>query len=162
MNWIAVKGVVKPGYGVASGQGDNTPYPRGSIAMQAPFFQQLGLDLTPYFSGTLNVSIAPHQFAFIQPEYAFRQVKWYAETPPEDFSFSPCRLIFQEKTYSSLIYYPHPDTKPQHFQDRSTLEILAPLIPSIAYNSIVKIELSDRAVKIFHGGESERGIANNK
>ncbi|MEM9542476.1 MAG: hypothetical protein AAGA60_23670 [Cyanobacteria bacterium P01_E01_bin.42] len=149
MNWIAVKGIVKPGYGVASGQGENTPYPQGSIAMQAPFFQQLGLDLTPYFPGTLNISIEPQQFSLLKPEYTFRQVKWYAESPAEDFSFSPCRLTFQKKTYSSLIYYPHPETKPQHFQDRSTLEILAPLISAIRYNSFVEIELNDRAIKIL-------------
>jgi hypothetical protein len=58
-DWISVEGIVQAGHGVASGNTAQSPYPQGTIKMQQPFFRQLGLDLSPYFPGTLNVSIAP-------------------------------------------------------------------------------------------------------
>ena len=50
-NWVTIPGVIIQGHGVASGQGE-TPYPRGSIAMQKPFFLERGLDLAPHRSRT--------------------------------------------------------------------------------------------------------------
>ena len=53
--------VLLEGHGVASGQALNagqlktSPYPKGTIAMQAPLFAALGLDLSPFWPGTLNL-----------------------------------------------------------------------------------------------------------
>jgi hypothetical protein len=52
-------GCLRPGHQVASGLAVNNPYPAGTIAMQTPFFKALGLDLSGFYVGTLNVSIAP-------------------------------------------------------------------------------------------------------
>ncbi len=38
VDWQKVAGVVVAGYGVASGQGEASLYPAGSIELQAPFF----------------------------------------------------------------------------------------------------------------------------
>ncbi|MEM1368130.1 MAG: hypothetical protein AAGG02_08940 [Cyanobacteria bacterium P01_H01_bin.15] len=122
------------GHQVASGQNQDPRFPDGTIRLQTPYFQKLGLDLTPYFAGTLNLAIAPFAYQIKQPKYTFRQVAWTTVYPPEDFSFFDCELEFANRpTVSGLIYYPHPDTKPEHFQASDTLEILAPFIPGTAY-----------------------------
>jgi hypothetical protein len=93
-DWRTVDGILERGYGVASGTGTDSPYPRGTIEMQIPFFKALGLDLTRFFPGTLNVSISPKTFQLINPEFTFRQVHWTDRHPPEDFSFSRCQLSY--------------------------------------------------------------------
>lgn len=146
--WLRIGGIIKQGHQVASGMAKDRPYPRGTIEMQTPFFQALGLDLTPFYPGTLNISIAPYTFELKIPEYTFRQVKWHPSYPAEDFSFSPCRVIFQDVKYKCSIYYPHPETKIGHFQDISTLEVIAPLIPRLVYGERVQLEVNPEAVRI--------------
>ncbi len=90
--------------------------------MQLPFFKELGLDLSPYYFGTLNISIAPHTFEIKQPQYTFKNVKWHPDYPAETFSFSLCQVIVKNINYQGLIYYPHPETKIGHFQDDSIVE----------------------------------------
>jgi hypothetical protein len=131
---------VKQGYGVASGKARDNPYPEGTIKMQLPYFQVLGLDLSELFPGTLNVSISPYRFQVKQASYYFPQVKWYASIS-EDFSFSPISLSFNEQNYSGWLYYPHPETKPAHFQDYSTMELILPLIEGISYDDEVIVEV---------------------
>lgn len=58
-------GIVKPGHQVASGNAQDSPYEQGTLAMQLPFFRDLGLDLSGFFLATLNVSIAPQTFKII-------------------------------------------------------------------------------------------------
>jgi hypothetical protein len=53
-DWIQVSGQIQIGYGVASGRAHNPRFPQGTIEMQKPFFRERGLDLSPYFSGTIN------------------------------------------------------------------------------------------------------------
>ena len=142
-NWIKVKGIIKQGHQVASGMAEASPYPRGSIEMQVPFFEELGLDLRPFFLATLNISISPYQFTLKNPGYTFRNVRWNPEIPAEDFSFSRCQLIFRGTTYQGWVYYPHPETKPQHFQDSSTLEVIFPYIADIGYGDFVELKLNN-------------------
>ncbi len=146
--WHTVVGLVRPGYKIASGGATDSPYPEGSIKMQFPYFQALGLDLSSCFLGTLNISIHPYTVELVQPTYTFSQVQWYIDSPAEDFSFSPCRVIYQKQAYAGWIYYPHPETKPAHFQDPSILEILAPLIPNITYGVTIDLEIDLRQVKL--------------
>ena len=93
--------------------------------------------MTGYFAGTLNVSIQPHQLRWVQPEFTFRQVTWTDRHPPEDFSFSRCRLGFNGGVYDAWIYYPHPETKQRNFQDPSVVEVIAPWIPKLSYGDQV-------------------------
>ncbi|ACK65177.1 conserved hypothetical protein [Rippkaea orientalis PCC 8801] len=147
--WIKVKGIVKAGYQVASGKNKNSPYPQGSIAMQKDFFQALGLDISGYFLGTLNVTIAPYHFILKKPEYTFKKVQWNPHSIAEDFSFSGCCVTFQGIEYKGLIYYPHPETKPDHFQDDSTLEILAPPIVNINYGDALELAINSQEIELF-------------
>ena len=48
-NSITLTGIVKPGHQVASGNAQNSPYERGTLEMQLPFFQKLGLDLSGFY-----------------------------------------------------------------------------------------------------------------
>nr|WP_245817540.1 hypothetical protein [Hydrococcus rivularis] len=146
--WITIDGIIKQGHQVASGMAENSPYPGSTIEMQTPFFQKLGLDLTPFFPATLNVSISPYTFTVKQPEYTFQKVEWTSKHPPEDFSFSRCRVVYNNIRYDTLIYYPHPETKKTHFQDNSTVEILAPLIPNLSYGDRIQIELNSLEIEI--------------
>ncbi|PSN12877.1 hypothetical protein C7293_18285 [filamentous cyanobacterium CCT1] len=146
--WQKVNGIVEHGHQVASGSALNSPYPAGTIEMQMPFFQALGLDLSGYFPGTINVSISPHTFQLINPEFTFRQVEWTDRHPPENFSFSQCRILFQGSAYDSWIYYPHPETKKRNFQAPSTLEIISLLIPNIKFGDRVEIEYDPSQVCI--------------
>lgn len=147
--WTYIQGQLQAGYGVASGRALQSPYPKGTIVLQTPHFQKLGLDLTPYYPGTLNISIAPKQFRLIQPQWTFPLVHWYPESCPETFSFAPCQIIDAMHRVNGLVYYPHPETKPDHFQDPSTIEILAPYIPKMKYQSKIALGVRSHQIEIF-------------
>lgn len=147
-DWQRVSGIVQQGHGIASGQAADSPYPESSIQLQQPHFQALGLDLSPYFLGTLNISIAPHQFVMQSPAYTFPLVRWTERHPPETFSFSPCQIEFGGQSYEALVYYPHPETKERHFQNPSILEILAPRIGGIEYGDRVVLGLNSAEILI--------------
>lgn len=67
LSFLAYPARIVPGHHVASGQNGNPLFPGGTLKMQKPFFQALGLDLSPYHVGTLNVSIAPLRYRVIAP-----------------------------------------------------------------------------------------------
>jgi hypothetical protein len=143
---IHVSGIVVEGHRVASGPSKEYPY--GSLERQKPFFKAGGLDLERFFPGTLNVSIAPLRFEMVRPAYTFRQIAWTDLHPPEDFSFSPCRVKFQCKEYGGYIYYPHPETKIRHFQNPSLIEVITERIPGIGYGVRLELVLEPAAIRI--------------
>ena len=148
-NWIKVKGIIKKGYGVASGKGGDKRFPNGTIAMQKPLFYQQRLDLEPYFSGTLNISISPHQYSIKQAKYTFKNLKWAEKEPAEDFSFFDCRILLKNgEIKEGLIYYPHPDTKPEHFQAADILEIITFKIDDLKYGDEVILEVDSQQIEI--------------
>ena len=134
-----VAGVIVIGYQVASGPSNDYPY--GTIEKQKPLFKELGLDLGRFYSGTLNVSIAPYTFEMARPEYTFQQVAWTDLHPPEDFSFSRCTVRYQGGRYDGYVYYPHPETKKRHFESASIIEIISVYIPDIKYGDEVEVDL---------------------
>ncbi len=140
--WQRVAGTVIPGYGVASGCGNDPRYPAGTLALQWPHFVARGLPLEGLHRGTLNIDIAPRRFKLTGGDWCFPGVDWSAYIPPETFSFSRCRLIWRGTTHEALIYYPHPETKPEHFQRDSVIEVLAPWIDGLGYGSTVELDLS--------------------
>lgn len=143
-----IEGILTQGHRVASGLAPDSPYDRGTIEMQTPYFQQLGLDLRGYYPGTLNLNLSPLTVEVKQPEYTFRQVKWHPDYPAEDFSWSACIVWWEDIAYPGLIYYPHPETKIGHFHDRSTLEVIAPLIPNIHYGDRVQLQIDPTAILV--------------
>ena len=145
---VSILGIVKPGHQVASGRAKDSPYKQGTIEMQIPFFRDLGLDLSGFFRGTLNISLAPHRFELVRPQYTFPLVKWHPNYESETFSFSPCELVYLDNIYEGLIYYPHPETKLGHFQDDSIIEAIAPTIPNISYGDVVELKVNRDEIKI--------------
>lgn len=127
------------GYRVASGPSSDYPY--GALDRQRPYFKSGGLDLSGFFNGTLNINISPLQFKVYNPEFTFHHIEWTDLHPPEDFSFSHCRVIFADKKYNGWVYYPHPETKLRNFQNPSLLEVIAEPIPTIQYGDHVRVEL---------------------
>ena len=145
-----IKAIIKEGHKVASGQADNSPYPRGSIEMQALLFKEQGINLDDYYLATLNLSIAPNIFKMISPEFTLRNVKWAEGFDAEDFSFSKCEIVFEDKVYKGLVYYPHPETKIGHFHSQSIIEIITQYIPNIAYGDEVDLKLNQNEINIKH------------
>ena len=145
---VSLTGIVKPGHQVASGFSPNSPYERGTLEMQLPLFQKLGLDLSSFFLGTINISIAPNTFKLIKPKHTFHHVKWHRDYDAETFSFSACGLVHRGNSYQGLIYYPHPETKIGHFQDDSILEAIAPKIPDLTYGDRITLEIDPQEIQL--------------
>ena len=138
-----VSGVVREGHRVASGAADDPRFPAGTLALQTPCFARLGLDLSPYHRGTLNVSIAPFAFRLSRAWKTLPGVKWSPVMPPENFSFYRCgiKLADEDVFAAGLVYWPRPSTKPEFHQDPSVLEILAPFLPGARYGAQVELKL---------------------
>ncbi len=145
----SIQGIVIRGHGVASGSAANSPYPHGTISMQLPFFKDAGIPVHDFWLGTINVSIKPKYFRMKKPLYQLKGVLWTEAHPAETFSFSRCKIDYENTSYSGLIYYPDPSTKKQHFQDPSTIEILAPFIVGIHYGSLVTVELDPEEIELY-------------
>lgn len=146
--WHSLVGTVLEGYRVASGLTETSPYPQGTLAMQRPHFLERGLDLRPYFLGTLNVSIAPDQFRMVNPEITLENVLWTDRHGPETFSFSRCQLHRPDRLLEGWVYYPHPETKPMHFQSPDRLELLMPKIEGIRYGDRVQLAVLEDEIHI--------------
>jgi hypothetical protein len=136
------------GHRVASGLNGNPRFPGGTLRMQQPFFLARGLDLSPFHPGALNISIAPLSYRVLMPKVTFRTVKWHATEPAEDFSFFDVRLLRDgSPPIAGLIYHPHPDTKPEHFQSADVLELLLPWTDQLAYGQRIEIEVPDAQMR---------------
>lgn len=141
-----INGLLTRGHQVASRPSKDYPY--GTIEKQKPYFKNLGLDLETYFNGTLNISISPLTFQVFKPEFTFENVTWTDLHPPETFSFSRCNLIFKNVIYKSWVYYPHPETKKNHFQGSFIMEVISTKIPEIQYGDGVFVEINEDEIKV--------------
>ncbi|MDB5297767.1 MAG: hypothetical protein JWO31_3750 [Phycisphaerales bacterium] len=132
-DWREFDAHVVRGHQVASGRSGDPRFPGGTLRMQAPHFHARGLDLAAFHPGTLNVSVAPMSYRVVRPRLTFRQVKWHPTEPAEDFSFFDVRLLRPAgPPVTGLIYYPHPETKPEHFQRPDVLELLLPFVEELS------------------------------
>ena len=124
---------VVAGYGVASGRAPDSPYPCGTISLQAPLFASRGLDLSCYYPSTLNLSFEDSRWQLSDPDVCLEQLRWTDQHPPETFSFWPVALRWQGLAVAveGLLYWPHPETKRNHHQSPDRLEVLAPWIPDL-------------------------------
>ena len=135
-----ISGTIVEGHGVASGRADDDRFPEGTLALQWPIFEAFGVDLEGYFKGTINISVAPLKPRPVRPMHSFRNVKWHEECPSEDFSFFQIRIGLRgDPPVGAYIYRPHPETKPEHFQDSHVVEVLAPGIDGIVAGAAVQI-----------------------
>jgi hypothetical protein len=147
--WSSLRGVIVQGYRVASGPSKDYPY--GALERQRPIFKQRGLDLSRYFNGTLNIDIRPHTFKLFKPEFTFDRVEWTDLHPPETFSFSRCKVLYENLEYEGCVYYPHPETKLRNFQDASLLEVIAAAIPGIGYGDEIGVLVNPEEIEITRG-----------
>ena len=145
-SWHRLTGILMQGHQVASRP--SAAYPYSSLEKQKPYFKERGFDLSPYFVGTLNISIAPLEFEMTKPEFTFPLVEWTDLHPPETFSFSRCKVKFEEKEYAGWVYYPHPETKKTHFQNPSLIEVITVEIPNIKYGDGLEIEINPLEITI--------------
>jgi hypothetical protein len=130
------------GHRVASGLNGNPKFPGGTLRMQLPLFAALGLDLSSCYSGTLNVSIAPLSYRVGVPRHTFRQLKWHPEDSAEDFSFFDVVVLREnDPPVTGWIYFPHPDTKPTHFQKPDVLELLLPWTEGLGYGTKIRLDV---------------------
>ena len=145
-SWTQITGILMQGHQVASRP--SKAYPYSSLEKQKPYFKELGLDLSPYVNGTLNISIAPLEFEVTNPELTFPLVEWTDLHPPETFSFSRCQVIFEETEYEGWVYFPHPETKKTHFQNPSLIEVIANEIQGVKYGDKLEVILNTLEIKI--------------
>ena len=145
-NWTLLPGVLARGYRVASGPSRDYPY--GALDRQRPLFKRRGLDLDGYFNGTLNIDIRPKVFRMLKPEFTFPLVEWTDLHPPETFSFSRCKVVFQDVEYEGWVYYPHPETKLRNFQNPSLIEVIAPPIPGIQYGDELSVWVNKEEIEV--------------
>jgi len=142
------------GYQIASGQSEtDTRFPEGTIKLQIPHFKNLGFDFDEYFkknyvSGTLNLSVKNHTIEIAKPEYFFTNLKWSEIFPPENFFLSKAKVIFNNKSYTALLYIPDPSTKVDHFSVKSNIEVIAQRIENIKYGDILTLCYNPSAIKI--------------
>jgi len=142
-------GKVVPGYGVASGRGEDKRYPEGTIRLQAPYFKSRGLDLQDHYMGTINVDISPRSFQVVKPAYFFDQVDWSPHIPPENFYFFDADLVHLAMSYSGYIYMPDPETKPEHHQKPNIMELIMPEISGLKYGDSVELEINPKQIAIL-------------
>jgi hypothetical protein len=149
MAWQSLTGVIVPGHRVASGLNGDVRFPGGTLAMQRPFFAALGLDLSGMHPGTLNVSIAPLRYELRKPRWTFPLVKWHPTEVAETFSFVRARMRTPAgDEVAGWIYYPHPETKPEHFQAAHVLEVLMPYINGVTYGATIFLYTPDQEIRI--------------
>jgi hypothetical protein len=144
------RGVLLRGHGVASGRAADSPYPAGTIALQAPLFAAAGLDLSPFQPATLNLDFGPGAWRLHQPDHCFERLHWSDRHPPETFSFWQCRLrrLPAEELVSALIYYPHPKTKQAHHQPAGVLELLAPPLGPVQVGDAFELWVNPRRCRL--------------
>ena len=147
---MRIRGKINRGHGVASGKAGDLRYPEGTLKMQFPYFKERGLDLSPYFLGTINIEIAPFTFQIKNPKLFMEQINWSDHIPPENFFFFDLKLIHKGKTYEGLIYMPDPATKVEHEQKNSILELILPKIPGLDYDDYLEIEVPEDQLLIYH------------
>ena len=149
MNAEWLTGRLCAGHGVASGTSNESPYPDGTIRMQFPVFNALGLDLSGCYFGTLNIDFAPLEISLSTPDHLFEKVEWTDLHPPETFSFWQVEIKATEvEVLRGWIYYPHPETKERHWQSPTTLELLAPRLSGVEPGCTISLRDEQRRIKL--------------
>ncbi|MGB5553700.1 MAG: hypothetical protein WBM83_03500 [Flavobacteriaceae bacterium] len=149
MEDILVQGEIKSGHGVASGKGNDDRYPEGTLKQQFKHFLERGLNLSPYFMGTINLDISPCSFEIKKPKYFFKNINWSDFIPPENFYFFDVTLHNKDESYEGLVYMPDPETKEDHVQIPNMLELILPKIAGLEYGHKVTIALKNDQFNII-------------
>jgi hypothetical protein len=93
--WVPCR--LRAGHGVALGRNPHSPYPAGTIALQSPFFSERGIDLSPFFPGTLNLEVPGGAWRLQRPDAAPPDPelvrRWLEPLWPEAFDLSDPDLL---------------------------------------------------------------------
>ena len=146
---MKILGKILPGHGVASGKGGDKRYPEGTLKLQAPHFFKRGLDLSVYFSGTINLDVSPYKFNVGLAKHFFESVDWSDHIPPENFYFFDLEVWYKGREYTGLIYMPDPETKTDHEQKASVLELILPKVEGLAYGDTAEIEVPEEQISFY-------------
>lgn len=154
--WQTFAATIVPGHQVASGNNRDPRFPGGTIRMQLPHFRERGLDLSAFHAGTINVSIAPLTYQVLGAAKTLRDVRWHPTEPAEDFSFFDAEALTDSgPPVRGFIYYPHPETKPTHFQQPDVLELLLPFVEGLEYGTTLTLRTRESQILIL--GEKTSG-----
>lgn len=149
---------IVPGHQVASGSNQDPRFPGGTIRMQWPHFLERGLDLRSLHPGTLNVSLSPLRYEVLRPRHTFREVRWHPVEPAEDFSFLDLEVIREDgPPVQGWVYYPHPDTKPEHEQAPDVLELLLPWMEGLRYGDRLHLQIPSAQLALIPGPVTSEG-----
>jgi hypothetical protein len=78
----------------------------------------------------------------VNARHTFTRLKWHPTEPAEDFSFFDVSVTRPGGCpVKGLIYFPHPDTKPEHFQQPDVLELLLPFREGLVYGTLLSLEI---------------------
>ncbi|WP_297798577.1 hypothetical protein [uncultured Eudoraea sp.] len=149
MEYTLVRGEIKAGYGVASGKGKDERYPEGTLKQQFQHFLERGLDLSNYYMGTINLDISPCFYEIKKPKYFLKNIDWSDYIPPENFYFFDVTVYYKDKTFKGLVYLPDPETKEDHIQKPTMLELILPKIEGLEYGVMVEIALKKDQLDII-------------
>ena len=149
MEYTLVRGEIISGHGVASGKGNDERYPEGTLKQQFKHFLERGLDLSNYFMGTINLDISPNSYQIKKPKHFFKNIDWSDHIPPENFYFFDVTLHYKDRTYQGLVYMPDPETKEEHFQKPTMLELILPKIEGLEYGIMVNVSLKKDQLDII-------------
>ncbi|MGB5236117.1 MAG: hypothetical protein WBM43_09630 [Flavobacteriaceae bacterium] len=144
-----INGIVVRGHGVASGQSNDPRYPEGTLVKQLPFFKEKGLDLTTYYPGTINLDVSPFEYEIIEPYRFFKEIRWSEYIPAENFYFFNFVVFRNHRRIGGLIYMPDPDTKIEHNQGASILELILPKIENLNYGDSLKIDVPNTQLHFY-------------
>ena len=145
-----ISGSIVSGHGVASGCSNDPRFPEGTLSLQWPIFEDLGFNFIGYHRATINISVHPMKPVLVKSLCTFRNVKWHVDCGAEDFSFFKVELLVSgAKSVDGLIYWPHPETKPEHFQDPHVIEVVAPKVEGLSLKDKVSIKVNREQI-YFH------------
>ncbi len=134
---VSIAGTVVSGHGQAA----------RTIPRQTPLFLNRGLDISWCHPATLNVALDVEGFRLVNP-LTLTNVCW-DDPICEDFSFCPAKLEFAESFHDVLVYQPHPETKPDHFQPANVVELLAKYIEGLKIGAAVRIHFGGSRIRLL-------------
>jgi hypothetical protein len=116
--------------------------------MQLPHFLSLGLDLSAFFLGTVNLDIAPQRWRLEHADHCFRSLRWTDLHPPETFSFVAVQALWEAQWHTGWIYFPHPETKAAHFQDSTVMELILPKLQSLRVGAPLQLRCAGNPISL--------------
>ena len=100
----------------------------------------MGFPIDHLHFGTLNISIAPKEYETVQSIRTFRNISWHPKTSPEIFP-TIVEFEFRREAFKKSLYTARTPDKPEHFQESTVLEVIAPWIENISYGVTMELAM---------------------